>query len=150
MPPIWMRCHGRRQSGGQNGDRVADPDRAGFDAAHEATVVVQVRVGRVLRAADVLHREAELLGVFAVRARGGFEDFQQRRALVPVQRVATIDDHVAVERRHRDEAHVVDAELGGEVEVVGPDLLEGLLRILDQVHLVDRDDEMRDADQCAS
>jgi hypothetical protein len=76
---------GRLAAGGQHGDGIADLDRAGFDAAHEAAVVVQVRVGRILRAADVLHREAEFLGVFGVRGRGRFEDFQQGRALVPVQ-----------------------------------------------------------------
>ena len=132
---------------GQHGDLVADLDGARFDAAHEAAVVVQLRVGGILRAADVLHGEAELLGVFAVRGRGGFEDFEQGRAVVPVQAVATVHDHVAVERRERQEAHVVDADLGGEFEVVGLDLFVGFLRVVDEVHLVDGDDEVRDADQ---
>jgi hypothetical protein len=120
---------------------------AGFDAAHEAAVVVQLRVGRILRAADVLHREAEFLGVLGV---GGGAVSRMSSRVGPSYQfrpLAAVDDHVAVERRHRDEADVLDAELGGEGEVVGLDLLVGFLRVIDQVHLVDGDDEVRDADQ---
>jgi hypothetical protein len=97
---------------------------ARFDAAHEAAVVVQFRVGRILRAADVLHREAEVLGVFAVRGGAVSRMSISVGPVVPVEPLAAVDDHVAVERRHRDEAHVLDAELGGEGEVVGLDALE--------------------------
>ena len=37
--------------------------------------------------------------------------------------------------------------LRGEFEVVGPDPLEDVLVVVDQVHLVDGDDQVRDADQ---
>ena len=82
---------------------------------------MQIGVGRILRAAHVLHGEAELLGVLGVGAGGGFEDVEESGAVVPAQGVAPVDDHVAVERRKRDEAHVLDAHLGGEIEVVGLD-----------------------------
>src|SRR5574343_1113605 len=135
------------QTVGQYGDLVADLDRAGFDAAHEAAVVVQLGIGGILRAADVLHREAELLGVLAVGGRGGFKDFEQGRAFVPVQAVATVDDHVAVERRHGQETEVDDADLGRELKVIRLDLLVGFLRVVDQIQRVEGDDQMRDADQ---
>jgi hypothetical protein len=93
-------------SGRQYRHRIADGQLAGLDAAHEAAIVVQFRVGRILRAADVLHREAEFLGVCAVDRRRGLEDLEQRRPVVPVEMLATVNDHVAVERRHRDETHV--------------------------------------------
>jgi hypothetical protein len=85
--------------------------------------------------------------VLTVRAGGGFEDFQQRRTVVPAQGLAAVDDHVAVEGGHRQEADVVDADLGGEFEVIGLDLLVGFLRVVDEIHLVDGDDQVRNADQ---
>jgi hypothetical protein len=82
-----------------------------------------------------------------MRGRGGFEHFKQGRAFVPVQVVATVDDHVAIERRERDEADVFDTDLGGEFKVFALDPLVGFLRVIGQVHLVDGDDQVRDADQ---
>jgi len=108
---------------------------------------VQFRVGGVLRAAHVLHREAELLGVLAVQRRDVLEDIEQRRPVVPVQTLATVHDHVAVERRHGDEAHVGDSQCGGESQVVAPDPGESCRRVVHEVHLVHRDDDVWNADQ---
>ncbi|EXI85236.1 MAG: hypothetical protein AW12_02284 [Candidatus Accumulibacter sp. BA-94] len=64
-----------------------------------------------------------------------------------MQALATLDDHVAMQRRQRDEARVGDAEPVGEVEILVADAVEGLLRVVDQIHLVHRDDDVRNAEQ---
>jgi hypothetical protein len=66
-PPIWMPLDAAAALGGQYHDFVADGNLARFDAPHEATVVVQQGIVGLLRAADILHREAEALVAFAVR-----------------------------------------------------------------------------------
>ena len=47
-----------------------------------------------------------------------------------------------MQRRDRDEREVVDVELGRELGELGADLVEALLRVLDQVHLVDAEHEV--------
>ena len=76
-----------------------------------------------------------------------FEVVQQRRALVPGELSLRLDDVVAVQRRHRNKRDVVHLELGREVAELVADLLETLLRPVDQVHLVDAHHEVRDAEQ---
>ena len=73
--------------------------------------------------------------------------YDQRRAVVPVQALAALNHHVAVEGGQGNEAHILDADLGGEGEVVGLDGLVGGLIVVHQVHLVDGDQQVRDADQ---
>ncbi len=135
------------QSRRQHGHRIADAQFAGLDAAHEAAIVVQLGVGRILWAADVLHREAEFFGVLAVHRRRAFEDFEQRRPVVPVQVLAAIHHHVAVQCRHRYEAHVGDAQLVGERQIIRLDAREGFGRVVREVHLVHRHDDLRNAQQ---
>ena len=98
-----------------------------------------------LRADHVLHREA---GIDEVAVAGDvhlLEVVQQGRTLVPLGVGRAVDDVVAVQCRHRDEGEVGDVELHGKVPELGLDLLEGLLLVADEVHLVDADDEVRDA-----
>ncbi len=71
---------------------------------------------------------------------------EQGRALVPRHRVRALDDVVAAQRRERDRAQVADAELFGEVGELDDDLLEALLREVDEIHLVHGDDDVRDAE----
>ena len=42
---------------------------------------------------------------------------------------------------------VVEADLGGERAVVGLDRVEDVLRVVDEVHLVDRQHDVADAEQ---
>ena len=59
-----------------------------------------------------------------------------------------LGDHVvAVERRQRNRRHVVDVQARGEVVEVVADLLELLSVPVDQVHLVDREHDVPDAEQ---
>ena len=126
---------------------VAGLEDAAGDGPGVAAVVVQVVVGAALGPDHVLDREP---GVDQVAVRGDvdlLEVVQQRRALVPGRVVAAADDVVAVQGRHRHEGDVVDLELGGEVAELVADLLEALLRPVDEVHLVDAHHEVRDAEQ---
>ena len=58
-----------------------------------------------------------------------------------------LDDVVAVQRRDRDEREVVHVELGRELAELVPDAFEDLLVVVDEVHLVDAQHEVRDAEQ---
>src|SRR4029077_12594242 len=64
------------------------------------------------------------------------QPLEQRGALVPGQRLATPEDHVAVQRRARNRLEAVEIEV-----------LQRRLRVADQVHLVDEGDALADAEQ---
>ena len=58
-----------------------------------------------------------------------------------------LDDVVAVQRRERDQRDVLQPELVGERAVLALDLVEPLLRVVDEVHLVDGHRDVADAEQ---
>ena len=58
-----------------------------------------------------------------------------------------LDDVVALERRHRDERDVGDIEPRGELAELVLDPLEDLLAPVDEIHLVDAHDDVRDVEQ---
>jgi hypothetical protein len=62
---------------------------------------------------------------------------------------AGLDDVLAGEGGHRHEAEVVDVEPGDEVGVVATDAIVDLLVVADEVHLVDGDDQVLDAEEGA-
>ena len=71
----------------------------------------------------------------------------QRRAVVPRRVLRAVHDVVALEGRDRDDLEVGDVELGGELGELGMDPLVGLLRPLDEVHLVDAQHQVRHPQQ---
>ncbi len=103
-------------------------------------------VGR-LRADHVLHREPGRLLAGVGPDRDGLQVLQQRRAAVPVHVRGRLDDVVAGQGADRDRDDVGDAERGG----VGAELLgdrgEDGLGVVDQVHLVHGQHDVRDAQQ---
>ena len=52
-----------------------------------------------------------------------------------------------LQRRHRDELEVAHVELGRELAELGLDALEDGLVVVDEVHLVDAQHEVRNAEQ---
>ena len=60
---------------------------------------------------------------------------------------APIDHHVAVARGHGHEADILDAGAFGKRKEVGDDGCEHALFIGNEIHLVDRDDEVRNTQQ---
>ena len=79
--------------------------------------------------------------------RGVLQPAHQRRAVVPGALGRALGDVVALQRRHRDGGEVLDPDLGGELAVLGNDGVEDLLAPVHQVHLVDRQHEVVDAEQ---
>ncbi len=56
-------------------------------------------------------------------------------------------DVVACERRHREKTDAGNRQLGGDRHELRDHRLVARLRVTDEVHLVDRDDDLRDAEQ---
>jgi hypothetical protein len=102
----------------------------------------------VVRADHVLHRQAHVRVLQAVRGDVDvLEVAQERRPVVPVRRLGELDDVVAVQRGHRDRRDVVGARPAGERAEVLRDAQERRLVVVDEVHLVDDRDDMRNAQQ---
>src|SRR5262249_59208179 len=72
---------------------------------------------------------------------------QQRGAVVPAHVGRPLDHVVAVQRGDRDEGQVGDLQLGGERGELLDDPLEHGGIVADQVHLVDREDQVRHPQQ---
>ena len=136
--------HRGREAGRQHGDLVAGLERPARDGACVTTEVVELAV---LGTDHVLHRQAR---VDEIAVRGdvqAFEQAQQRLPVVPGHRLAAGHDVVAGQGRHRDEGEVGHLELHGERAELLADLVVALLRVVDQVHLVDAHEQVRDAEQ---
>ena len=119
-------------------------------AARELAGVASVLAAAAADADHPLHREA---GGDIVRVVVGdldrFEVREQRRSGIPGHVRRAVDDAVAAQRGDRDVQAVVDAELFQKRRKILDDLLESLLVVVDEVHLVDRDDDVRDPQQRA-
>src|SRR5699024_2738157 len=104
-----------------------------------AVVVVVIRLGPD----DGLHREP---GVDQVAIGGDvqvLEAIHQRGAVVPVHVRRASDDVVALQRRDRDDLDVRECQLGGKGGELRVDAVVDILAVVDQVHLVDGDDQVR-------
>ncbi len=109
------------------------------------TPVVGV-LGR-LRADHVLHGEARVAGGEVVADRYRLQVLQDGRPAVPVHVGGGLHHVVAGQRRDRDRGDLRDAERGGvRGELLGYRGEHGL-RVVDQVHLVDGQHHVRDAEQ---
>ena len=75
------------------------------------------------------------------------EVVQQRRPAVPIGVRRALHDVVALERASRYERDVVDIQPGGVVLEIGADLLESALVPVHQVHFVDDQAEVPDAEE---
>ena len=131
-------------SGRQHGDRLADPEHPGGDLTG-VPPVVGVLGG--LRADHVLDREAGVALGQVVADRHRLQVLQDGRAAVPVHVRGRLHDVVAGQCGDRDRGDLRDAERGG----VRGELLryrrEHGLRVLHEVHLVDGEDDVGDAQQ---
>ena len=97
--------------------------------------VVVVLVGQ--RPHHVLHREAAVDQVAVRRDVQLLQVHQQGQAPVPGHVLGPVDDVVAEQGAHREEAQVGDLQAGGEGPELVPDGLVDPLVPVDQVHLVD-------------
>ena len=119
---------------------VADGDRSGLDASE----VAARRASPVGRATYCTGKRNGRRRRPGASASPGSRAASGRRTSRGARRDRR---HVAVQRRQRDEAHAVDAVPLGERAERGDDRVERVLALADQVHLVDGDDEVRNAEQ---
>ena len=96
---------------------------------------------------DALHWQAECLVGVDGADRDVFEMFEQRETGVPRGAQAGLDDVVSIESTDRDGNETGGAELLDQRGKISLDPTIDYLREIDEVHLVDRDDEMADAKQ---
>jgi hypothetical protein len=126
---------------GLRADAVARFDRAAGDGAGEAA---EVEVGAI----DPLHRQAESAGLLPFLVDfDRFEVAHQRWSVVPRRALAVADHVVALERRQGDRRDVIEADLFAELAVLVDDPAKDTLRVIHQIHLVDRQHDLADADQ---
>ncbi len=113
-------------------------------AGDGARVTTEVGVGPD----DVLDRHARIDEVVIGTDVHLFEVVQQRGPpLVPRHVRGAADDVVALQRRDRHEAQVVDLQFRCETPEFVADLVEALLRPVHQIHLVDAQHQVRHAEQ---
>ena len=139
--------HRGAEAARQDGHLLPDLHDAAGDLSAEAAEVVENVIGGVIRAVHPLDRHPEIGEVPVAGDVDGLQMSKQRGAGIPggVRRVA--DDVVAVEGAHRDELHVLDVETREELIELFLDLKESFLAPVDQIHLVDGNNEVRDAEQ---
>ena len=141
------RLDGRRHAAGQNNDIVARLEHTAGNLAGVTAVVVQLMACLRLRPDDVLHREARVDEIAVARDVHLFEVMEQRGAVVPRRAGAARHDVVTEQRRDRDERQVADVKLGRELTEFVANPLENGLVVVDEVHLVDAQHEVRNAEQ---
>src|SRR5471030_2823057 len=126
----------------QHHDFVALVHDADGQGAGETTEV-QVRT------VDVLHRETQVGVVAVVGDFDGFKDFHQRLAGVPRRALGLVHHVVALQSGHRHEGHGgrLERDAFGELQVIGLDRLEHAFVEAIEVHLVDGDHDVLDAEQ---
>ena len=98
-----------------------------------------------MRAVDILHGKAEVLGSLLPGDIHRIEELQQRRPLVPGSSLAAFDDVVSLQGAHGDVVDMGNSQLARQFVILAPNLFEDLLAEIHQIHLVDRDDDMLDA-----
>ena len=99
-----------------------------------------------------MHRKAERRIAHCLVDRHVFEKLQQRRAGIPVDRLARRDDVVALQRRHGNGGNLERRFLAAtkpsrKFLIVRHDLVEALLVVANEVHLVDRQHDAPDTKQ---
>ena len=130
-------------AGGDDADGVARADGAGGDQAGEAAVV---GIGAV----DPLDGQAEGLGLVGDLVElDAFEMGQQGGAAVPGHVGRQGGDVVAAQAREGDGGEGADADRGGEDAEILDDRVERVAAVAGEVHLVDGQHEVADAEQVA-
>ena len=138
------RGDGRPKAGREDDDLVACAPLAACDLTGVAAVVV-VLVRH--RPDHPLDGEAAVRGVAVARDLDRLQVLEERAAVPPRHAVGRVDDVVAGERGDRDRDLVPHAELVGELAELDLDLAEATLVEVDEVHLVHREDDVRDAER---
>ena len=100
----------------------------------------------MIRPVHVLDRHAQVLQRLVVADVDRVEELDDARALVPGHALARGHHVLALEGGDRHDARI-DVLDAADLQAVLVDLVEHLLVVADEVHLVDRDDDVADAEQ---
>src|SRR5690554_2120806 len=104
-----------------------------------------------MRSTDVLYRESELFKSLGMSRWGALQHFKKRGARVPRHGIPTLDDHIPIQGRDRDKGNIVTLSLQSKLfcerKVICPDAIEHRLVIAFQIHLVDGNNDVRDANK---
>jgi len=120
-------------------DRVADRNVASLDEAGDDPAGIE--------AINILHGEPQRCAFDRRRGAELLERFEQGGAAMPRRVRARVDQALAVLGRDRDEVRGRDVELAQEFGELGADAVEGFLVVVDEVHLVHRDDDLLEAEE---
>ena len=134
------RLHLRRATGARHHDLVSRANGARPERAGEAAEVE-------VRPVHPLHGHAERPGLQVVGYLDRLQVLLQRRPVIPGRLRRPLHDVVAEAGRDRDRLQRLESEPFGERPVCGDDALEGILGMVDQIHLVDRQHDVADAQQ---
>ncbi len=125
---------------GERHDFVTRSHHAGGESATE-TAKIQ------MRSVDILHRKTEIAQVAVGGDLDSFQFSQQSGSFVPRHGGGRLRHVVAAQRRYRHAAHVLDPELGHELQVIVANPREYRWVVADQIHFVDRQQQMANAEQ---
>ena len=132
--------HSRRSPRISNGDLIARGNGARDNRSRVAAEVA-------LRANDELHREAKTGRLLRSRGLPIGQELQQGGAGVPRHALRTAGDVIPGERTHRDGSHLWNTQSSRGRLHRGDDVVEGGLFVVDQIHLVHRNDDRRNSHQ---
>ena len=122
---------------------IADADRSGCDASHVTTKIMEV--GRGWRAAHQLNRKAEVQLVLLIVDFDGFKKFEKPRSRIPRHPRAGFGDVITFQGGYWNAINCRSAEAIYEIRKILPNFLVAFPAVIHQVHLVDCDNEMADA-----
>ena len=138
---------GALEAAGQHHDPLTHPDDAAGDLAAETAEIMELGIGGVVGTIDPLHGEPEALKVPVAGDVHAFQVAEQRRPGIPRGVRGGIHHVVAIEGAQGDELHILDVEAWQEALEGVADLVEAGFGPTHQIHLVDRDHQVRDPQQ---
>src|SRR5262249_9176845 len=102
---------------------------------------------RRIRTNDELHWETQRLDRVRLEHRNSLEMFEKRRTRIPRRLGAGFNDIVAFGRAYGDARRRRNAELRSEVEKIFAQPRKNVFAIVDEIHLVDGRNKIRNSEQ---
>ena len=124
----------------QHHDFVARPHDPGRNCA-----AIAAEIG--VRTVDVLDRQSEVDQIQVRCNMHVFQQIHQGCALIPRHGLAFGDHIIALQGGQGQKADIAQLQPGGKGRVVGHDGVKHLLAVADEVHLIDRHNDVLDAEQ---
>ena len=100
-----------------------------------------------LRAAYPLHRKTKILAVDILTDRNIFQQINQRRSFIPIKVFTAAHHHITEQGRHRYKINMMHIQSFSKCGKIFANRIKYRLRIIDQVHFIDRHNKMRNTYQ---